>query len=108
MSAKLTVNQARQTMNLPPLPDGDRVMVPLNVITSAQQVLNRRASMIERIRDGKQSILTTGDIALLFRVSHRAVRCWADSGKLPYFRTLGGHRRFDASAVMELLEEHMP
>lgn len=77
-----------------------------------------RERLIERLR--RQSIamqngyrredglLTTGEVAMLFRVSHRAVRCWADAGKLPYIRTLGGHRRFMSSAVWDALRDVVP
>ena len=54
---------------------------------------NTRDRLIERLRrqsiaiqNGyrrEDSLLTTGEVAMLFRVSHRAVRCWADAGKLP-------------------------
>jgi excisionase family DNA binding protein len=77
-----------------------------------------RERLIERLRrqsiamaNGhrrEDSLLTTGEVAMLFRVSHRAVRCWADAGKLPYIRTLGGHRRFLASAVWEALRGVLP
>lgn len=77
-----------------------------------------RERLIERLRraalaaaDGRRSddwLLTTGEVAMLFRVSHRAVRSWAEAGKLPYIRTLGGHRRFLATAVWEALSMSMP
>ncbi|MFP5224437.1 MAG: helix-turn-helix domain-containing protein [Actinomycetota bacterium] len=79
---------------------------------------NTRDRLIERLRrqsiamqNGyrrEDSLLTTGEVAMLFRVSHRAVRCWADAGKLPYIRTLGGHRRFLSSAVWEALKSTIP
>lgn len=72
-----------------------------------------RERLIERLRRQAESngnghrreegLLTTGEVAMLFRVSHRAVRCWAEAGKLPYIRTLGGHRRFPSSAVWDAL-----
>jgi excisionase family DNA binding protein len=40
------------------------------------------------------AILRTRDVADLFGVQPRVVARWADAGKLPSFRTLGGHRRF--------------
>jgi excisionase family DNA binding protein len=39
-------------------------------------------------------ILTPGEVAELFAVSPRTIRLWADEGKLPSFRTVGGQRRF--------------
>jgi excisionase family DNA binding protein len=70
--------------------------------------LRRQAVAMQNGYRREDALLTTGEVAMLFRVSHRAVRCWADAGKLPYIRTLGGHRRFLASAVWEALREVAP
>lgn len=35
----------------------------------------------------------------LFSVCPATVIRWADEGRLPYLKTLGGHRRYDADAV---------
>lgn len=70
--------------------------------------LRRQAIAIQNGYRREDSLLTTGEVAMLFRVSHRAVRCWADAGKLPYIRTLGGHRRFLSSAVWEALKDTIP
>lgn len=40
---------------------------------------------------------------MLFRVDPRTVTRWANEGRLPVIKTLGGHRRFPAAAVHELL-----
>lgn len=58
-----------------------------------------------KVKLGQNPLLTTGEVGMLFRVSHRAVRCWADAGKLNTFRTLGKHRRFHCKQVLELLDE---
>lgn len=42
-------------------------------------------------------------VAGLFRVSDKTVVRWAKSGRLPSFRTPGGHRRFYADQVEALL-----
>lgn len=52
----------------------------------------------------ESDLLTPGEVAALFRVSPKTVTRWARSGKLTALRTLGGHRRFKASEVKELLE----
>jgi len=70
--------------------------------------LRRQAVAMQKGYRREDALLTTGEVAMLFRVSHRAVRCWADAGKLPYIRTLGGHGRFMASAVWEALREVAP
>ena len=48
-------------------------------------------------------LLRTHEVALLFQVSERAVTDWASRGRLPSVRTPGGHRRYPAQAVRELL-----
>jgi excisionase family DNA binding protein len=52
----------------------------------------------------ESDLLTPAEVATLFRVSPKTVTRWARSGKLTALRTLGGHRRFRASEVKELLE----
>jgi excisionase family DNA binding protein len=49
-------------------------------------------------------LLRTREVALLFQVSERAVTDWARRGRLPSVRTPGGHRRYPARAVRDLLE----
>ena len=53
--------------------------------------------------DGR--FLRTREVALLFRVSERAVTDWARKGRLPSVRTPGGHRRYPADLVHKLLVE---
>ena len=50
-------------------------------------------------------LLRTHEVAVLFQVSERAVTDWAARGRLPSVRTPGGHRRYPARAVRELLVE---
>lgn len=38
--------------------------------------------------------LTTADVAELFGVDVKTVARWANEGRLPHFRTPGGHARF--------------
>jgi len=49
-------------------------------------------------------VLRTGEVAVLFRVTSRAVRSWADAGKLACVRTPGGQRMFLASSVRAVLD----
>lgn len=58
------------------------------------------------MRVGDPQLLTPAEVALLFRVEPKTVTRWANAGKLASIRTLGGHRRFAAAAVLELLENH--
>lgn len=51
-----------------------------------------------------ERLLTPSEVASLFRVDPKTVTRWAQSGKLPSIRTLGGHRRYRTSDVRALLE----
>lgn len=50
-----------------------------------------------------ERLLTPGDVARLFGVDPKTVSRWADAGKLQALRTLGGHRRYRAAEVHDLL-----
>jgi excisionase family DNA binding protein len=50
-------------------------------------------------------VLTPAMVAEMFHVSPTTVTRWANQGKLPAFRTPGGHRRFRAKAVQKVLAE---
>ena len=54
-------------------------------------------------RDDRDTLLTPGEVAALFRVDPKTVTRWAKAGKLTAVRTLGGHRRYLASEVQRLL-----
>ena len=49
--------------------------------------------------------LTAGQVAELFGVRVETVRRWADAGKIPCTRTLGGDRRFDPAVVQRILHD---
>jgi excisionase family DNA binding protein len=51
------------------------------------------------------SPMTTGDVAQIFGVTINAVKQWAVDGRIPYFRTPGGHYRFHKSDVERLREK---
>jgi excisionase family DNA binding protein len=48
-------------------------------------------------------MLTTKQVAERFGVNPQTVISWANDGKLPHFRTLGGHRRYRLADVEQLL-----
>ena len=50
----------------------------------------------------RDEYLRAGDVARLLHVSPKTVARWATEGKLPYVRTLGGHRRFAGPQIEEL------
>jgi excisionase family DNA binding protein len=48
-------------------------------------------------------LLTPAEVAALFRVDPKTVTRWAQQGKLPSIRTLGGHRRYRESEIQAFL-----
>ena len=52
----------------------------------------------------RSRLLTSAQVADLFRVDPKTVTRWAKAGKLTSIRTLGGHRRYRESEVRSLLE----
>lgn len=52
-----------------------------------------------------EKVLTAPEVAALFRVDVKTVTRWAQTRKLPSFRTLGGHYRFREADVRAFMEE---
>jgi excisionase family DNA binding protein len=48
--------------------------------------------------------LRTAQVAALLSVSPKTVSRWAQEGRLPYLRTLGGHRRYLDAEIRALLQ----
>ena len=48
------------------------------------------------------TFLYPGEVAVLLHVSPKTISRWAKDGKLPFQRTLGGHRRFPEREIREL------
>lgn len=46
--------------------------------------------------------LQTKDVAALLHVSPKTVSRWAKEGKLPFVKTMGGHRRFPEASMRTL------
>lgn len=46
--------------------------------------------------------LRTAEVADILHVSAKTVSRWAIEGKLPFLRTLGGHRRYPEDEIREL------
>jgi excisionase family DNA binding protein len=53
-------------------------------------------------RASDDRLLTRVEVAELFKVSPSTVTRWAESGKLPSVKTLGGHHRYESKTVLEL------
>lgn len=68
------------------------------------QLLDELESAVDLGMTGGR-LLRTHEVAVLFQVSERAVTDWAARGRLPSVRTPGGHRRYPAHAVRQLLVE---
>jgi excisionase family DNA binding protein len=73
---------------------------------------HERARLLEELDLGARDspavvdrLLRTREVAILFQVSERAVTDWAARGRLPSVRTPGGHRRYPAEAVRQLLDD---
>jgi excisionase family DNA binding protein len=47
--------------------------------------------------------LMPNEAAAILQVSMKTVNRWAREGKLPYHRTLGGHRRYKEDDIRKLL-----
>lgn len=52
----------------------------------------------------ERTLLRPGQVAILMQVSRRSVAKWAREGRLPSIVTPGGHRRFRADDVRQLVE----
>lgn len=46
--------------------------------------------------------IATSDVARMLHVSPKAVSRWAKEGRLPFIRTLGGHRRYPKVEIERL------
>ena len=51
------------------------------------------------------SYLRTAQVAEILYVSPKTVSRWAKEGKLPFLKTLGGHRRYPEAEIRGLAEE---
>jgi hypothetical protein len=45
----------------------------------------------------RSDYLHTSAVAAILHVSPKTIACWAQQGRLPFQRTLGGHRRSSAT-----------
>lgn len=51
-------------------------------------------------------VLSPKDVAAIFGVDPKTVTRWATQGKIPSFKTPGGHHRFKSTDVQTLLEQN--
>lgn len=57
-----------------------------------------------RVDHDVKDVLTTTNAAELLGVSTRTAQLWVESGRLPSWKTPGGHRRIPRQAVLDLME----
>jgi excisionase family DNA binding protein len=50
------------------------------------------------------SYLLAAEVADILHVSPKTVSRWAKEGKLPFLKTLGGHRRYPEAEIRKLAE----
>jgi excisionase family DNA binding protein len=48
--------------------------------------------------------LHTAEVADILHVSPKTVSRWAKEGKLPFLKTLGGHRRYPVAEIRQLAD----
>jgi excisionase family DNA binding protein len=82
-------------------PERCRTLPPVDATNDRQALVDALARANGELRG---RLLRTREVALLFRVSERAVTDWARRGRIPSLRTPGGHRRYPASEVWALLQ----
>jgi excisionase family DNA binding protein len=51
------------------------------------------------------SYLRTAEVAHILYVLPKTVSRWAKEGRLPFLRTLGGHRRYPEAEIRELADQ---
>lgn len=56
-------------------------------------------------RNDERDYLRSSEVALLLHVSPKTVSRWAKEGKLPYRRTMGGHRRFPVDGIQAVARD---
>lgn len=54
---------------------------------------------------GDPTYLRTAEVAELLHVSPKTVSRWAKEGKLPFLRTLGGHRRYPEQVIRRIASD---
>jgi excisionase family DNA binding protein len=57
----------------------------------------------QRKGSGEPGFLRPAEVADLLSVSPKTVSRWAKEGKLPFLKTLGGHRRYPAAEIHKLV-----
>jgi excisionase family DNA binding protein len=64
-----------------------------------------RAVAAQREDSEAPTYLRPAEVADLLSVSPKTVSRWAKEGKLPFMKTLGGHRRYPEAEIRELVDQ---
>lgn len=56
--------------------------------------------------ENDDKLMTPREVAKLFGVDPKTLTRWANEGKIPSLRTLGGHRRYRESVVKAMLADN--
>ncbi len=59
---------------------------------------------MKQIQDSDNRLLTRTEVAEIFQVDPSTIPRWAEAGRLPSVKTLGGHRRYEAKTIMKLVQ----
>jgi excisionase family DNA binding protein len=60
--------------------------------------------MPKRVFDS-EPLLTPAEVSQIFRVDPKTVTRWARSGRISSVKTLGGHRRYPKSEILQVLQD---
>jgi excisionase family DNA binding protein len=60
--------------------------------------------MPKRVFDS-EPLLTPAEVSRIFRVDPKTVTRWARTGRISSVKTLGGHRRYPQSEIMQVLAD---
>jgi excisionase family DNA binding protein len=78
---------------------------PARLPSPANEGMRRGSPTQRQGRNRLSQLPTDRQVADLLYVSPKTVSRWAKEGKLPFLKTLGGHRRYPEAEIRELAEE---
>jgi len=115
--AMVTTRSGRDNRSVALHQQGDRAPSPPQVRTRQPARLIRplaalagsgweKGHAVAAQRKGSEapSYLRPAEVADLLSVSPKTVSRWAKEGKLPFMKTLGGHRRYPEAEIRELVD----
>jgi excisionase family DNA binding protein len=84
--------------------------LPPSMTGSALRSAARKGCAVAAQPSGKAApepprYLHPAEVAAILHVSPKTVSRWAKEGKLPFLKTLGGHRRYPAAEIRQLADE---